>query len=73
MSTATNLDLETQDTNGTTDVFLHDRQTGITRLVSRAPGGSQHSQHNIEAPMSDDATLIAANGQTYIFVVELAE
>lgn len=73
MSTATNLDLETQDTNGTTDVFLHDRQTGITRLVSLAPGSSQHSQHSIEAPMSDDANLIAANGQTYIFVVELAE
>ncbi len=29
------------DTNGLTDIFVHDRQTGITRLVSRNRDGTQ--------------------------------
>lgn len=59
VSTATDLDPEVEDTNGTTDVFLHDRESSTTQLVSRTPDGSQHSLHSIEAHMSDDATLIA--------------
>lgn len=59
ISTATNLDPDIEDTNGTTDVFLHDRESDTTQLISNTPDGSQHSLHSIEAHMDDDATLIA--------------
>jgi Tol biopolymer transport system component len=68
------------DTNGVSDVFLHDRTTGTTTRVSVATGGGQttpFSDHpNISANGlfvafdTDDATLVAGdtNGFTDSFV-----
>jgi Tol biopolymer transport system component len=59
VSDAVNLDGETDDTNGVSDIYLHNRETGDTRLVSLAPDGTQHGLHSIDPSMSDDGTLIA--------------
>src|SRR5204862_2107304 len=42
-SAATNL--VAGDTNGATDVFVHDRQTGATERASVASGGAQRTNH----------------------------
>src|SRR5207249_4234013 len=39
-------DLVAGDTNGTTDVFVHDRQTGTTERVSVASGGGTQGNGN---------------------------
>ena len=48
------------DTNGTWDVFLHDRRTGTTRLISEALDGG---------PANKDSTpaMLAANGRHVAF------
>lgn len=51
-STASNL--VPDDTNGTMDVFLHDRSTGTTVRASLAPDGSQLAGPSYTAGVSDD-------------------
>ena len=48
------------DTNGTGDVFVHDRQTGTTRRVSVGPGGVQGNGPSIDLPsISADGRFVA--------------
>jgi Tol biopolymer transport system component len=56
-SIATNL--VSGDTNGLLDVFLHDRQTGHTILVSAAVGGGTGSRMSMEPVISADGRWIA--------------
>ncbi len=53
-------DLVSGDTNGTTDVFVHDRQTGTTERVSVATGGT-------EANSTSDTPAISADGRFVAF------
>lgn len=56
-SSATNL--VAGDTNGTDDVFLHDRQTGTTTRISVGVGGLQGDGDSSLPTLSDDARYIA--------------
>lgn len=47
------------DTNGWSDVFLHDRQTGVTERVSLADDGSQGNLNAESGCVSDDGNTIA--------------
>ncbi|TMB49357.1 MAG: hypothetical protein E6J60_13120, partial [Deltaproteobacteria bacterium] len=80
-SDATNL--VAGDTNGATDVFVHDRQTGTTERVSVASGGTQGNDSSAGPVLSADGGLVAfhstatnlvsgdANGAYDVFVHEL--
>ncbi len=46
------------DTNGVADVFLHDRQTGETTLVSVASNGAQGDMMSLYNQISDDGNLV---------------
>src|SRR5437660_1328853 len=77
-SDATNL--VARDTNGATDVFVHDRQTGTTERVSVASGGSQGNGFSAGPVLSADGRFVAfhstatnlvagdTNGATDVFV-----
>ncbi len=56
-SAATNL--VSGDTNGTTDVFVHDRQTGTTERVSVATGGGQADDGSASPAISADGRFVA--------------
>jgi VCBS repeat protein len=56
-SAATNL--VPGDTNGTIDVFVHDRQTGITSRVSVATGGGQSNNNSFTPALSADGRFVA--------------
>src|SRR5438093_412858 len=56
-STATNL--VAGDTNGKTDVFVHDRQTGITERVSVASDGTQGNNASSYPALSADGRFVA--------------
>src|SRR5207253_898902 len=56
-SRATNL--ATGDTNGGSDIFLHDMQTGRTTLVSVSMGGTPGNSYSLRPSISDDGHLIA--------------
>ena len=56
-SKATNL--APGDTNGSSGVFVHDRQTGITERVSVGAGGAQANADSDHAAMSADGRYIA--------------
>src|SRR5438046_847770 len=56
-SAATNL--VAGDTNGTTDVFVHDRQTGMTERVSVASDGTQGNNASSYPALSADGRLVA--------------
>src|SRR5438094_565922 len=56
-STATNL--VAGDTNGATDVFVHDRQTGTTERVSGASDGTQGNDASAGPALSADGRLVA--------------
>src|SRR5207244_1859049 len=58
-STATNL--VAGDTNGATDVFVHDRQTGTTERVSVASGGTQGNDSSAGPALSADGPLVASH------------
>src|SRR5436309_3388656 len=73
-------DLVAADTNGVSDVFVHDRQAGTTERVSVASGGTQ-ANHASSCPalsadgrfvafQSDATNLVAGdtNGATDVFV-----
>lgn len=57
VSWATNL--VSDDTNGTPDVFVHDRETGITERVSIASGGDQGNGWSYAPVISEDGNSIA--------------
>src|SRR5437867_3098602 len=77
-SAATNL--VAGDTNGTNDVFVHDRQTGITERVSVASDGTQGNKASSDPALSADGRFVAfhstasnlvagdTNGATDVFV-----
>jgi hypothetical protein len=56
-SSATNL--VPNDTNGASDVFLHDRQTGETTCVSVDPNGLPGNQFSSHSALSTDARYVA--------------
>ncbi len=56
-SYATNLD--PTDSNGTTDVFVHDRTTGITTRVSKGIAGADARDHCSLAALSADGNVVA--------------
>ncbi|GJL68674.1 MAG: hypothetical protein NPIRA06_13090 [Nitrospirales bacterium] len=56
-SAATNL--VPGDTNGAIDVFVHDRQTGITSRVSVATGGVQSNNNSFTPALSADGRFVA--------------
>ncbi len=72
------------DTNGASDVFVRDRQTGALSLVSRIPGGAVGNGDSFGASMSADGRYIAfatlatnfkfgdANGAEDVFVFDRA-
>ncbi|NEO53419.1 MAG: DUF4347 domain-containing protein [Okeania sp. SIO3B5] len=47
------------DTNGAQDVFVHDRQTGVTSLVSVNSAGKQGNDSSINPSISADGRFIA--------------
>lgn len=57
-SSGTNL--VTPDTNGRQDIFVHDRTTNRTSMVSVTPGGTQSDQGNQDS-------AISADGRTIVF------
>ncbi len=71
------------DTNGYPDVFVRDRQTGITERVSLASGGAQGNWDSMRASISGDGRYVAfeslasnlvsddANGVDDVFVGDL--
>lgn len=50
--------LVANDTNGETDVFLHDRSTGQTTRISRASGGGEGDDDSYYPSISDDGSTI---------------
>jgi Tol biopolymer transport system component len=47
------------DTNGAADIFVHDRQTGLTTRVSVGPGGVQPNSHSRAPALSADGRFVA--------------
>lgn len=47
------------DTNGQTDIFVHDRQTGVTTLVSRRSDGLQGNGPSSDPGISGDGRFVA--------------
>jgi RHS repeat-associated protein len=70
------------DTNGTGDIFLQDRQTGVTSRVSVGPGGAQSNGQSTYTAVSADGRYVAftsyasnlvagdTNGQPDVFVYD---
>ncbi|MFO8006949.1 MAG: tectonin domain-containing protein, partial [Candidatus Brocadiia bacterium] len=58
-SSASNLDTSGCDVNGSSDVFLHDRFTGQTQLVSRMPGGAVGDAWSGNPSISADGRYVA--------------
>jgi LPXTG-site transpeptidase (sortase) family protein len=56
-SNATNL--VSGDTNGIRDIFVHDRQTGVTTRVSVASGGTQANNNSNTSSISSDGRYVA--------------
>ncbi|HTF88230.1 MAG TPA: calcium-binding protein [Planctomycetota bacterium] len=56
-SSATNL--VPGDTNGWNDIFVHDRQTGITTRESVSSSGAQADLDTLELALSDDGRFVA--------------
>ncbi len=58
-SDATNLIGAGNDTNGMTDIFLHDRQTNVTTRVSVDSGGAEADDNSQNPAISADGRFIA--------------
>lgn len=58
-------DVVSGDTNGTTDVFVHDRQSGVTARASVGPGGVQGSM-----PSGRYGVAISADGRFAAFAAD---
>jgi len=75
--------LVAEDTNGVKDIFVHDRQTGLTRRISVNSTGTQADADSLEPNISIDGRYVAfesdasnlvsgdTNGRTDIFVHDL--
>ncbi|PKB77861.1 MAG: hypothetical protein BZY88_20580 [SAR202 cluster bacterium Io17-Chloro-G9] len=73
-----------QDTNGSRDIFVHDREMGITRRVSLSSGGAQGNGSSGQPAISADGHFVAffsiatnlapgdTNGTGDVFLHELA-
>jgi Tol biopolymer transport system component len=73
-------DLVANDTNGCEDIFLRDRLSGTTRLVSVSSGGAQGAGSSLDPDVSDDGRWIVfqstapnlvpgdANGKSDVFL-----
>jgi Tol biopolymer transport system component len=55
------------DTNGKSDIFVHDRQKGTTTLASVATGGMQIDGSNEDAAISGDGRFVAFESWTVPF------
>lgn len=76
-------DLVPDDTNGVYDVFVHDRQTGVTSRISVSSGGAQASGSSSVPSISANGRFVAfhsnannlvagdSNGVTDVFVHDL--
>jgi Tol biopolymer transport system component len=81
-SKATTLAGVGQDTNGFSDIFVHDRTTGQTTRVSVGAGGVQGNDHSFTPSISRDGRIVAfwslasnlvindSNGVADVFVVD---
>lgn len=54
-------DLVPGDTNGTWDVFVHDRTTGAARLITKGPAGQPADSASKYAKISADGTTVVYN------------
>ncbi|MFO1048253.1 MAG: hypothetical protein U1E52_10195 [Geminicoccaceae bacterium] len=52
------------DTNGTMDIFVHDRQTGQTRRVSISSSGAQGNGYSTEPAISADGRFVSFNSDS---------
>jgi len=52
-------DFDPSDTNGDPDVYVHDRQTGATTLVSRDTTGTPGNDESLEPSISADGRYVA--------------
>jgi len=52
-------DLVASDTNGCEDVFLRDRDSGVTRRISLATDGTQGNQNSADPAISADGRFVA--------------
>ena len=52
-------DLVPADTNGTSDVFLHDRQNGVTERISVDPAGAEANDASSVPSISSDGRFVA--------------
>jgi Tol biopolymer transport system component len=46
------------DTNGSTDVFVHDRRSGATKRISITPGGGESNGDSVRPAISADGRLV---------------
>nr|WP_295900616.1 hypothetical protein [uncultured Bdellovibrio sp.] len=51
--------LVNNDANGVSDIFVHDTQTGITKMVSVASNGTQGNGHSFNSNISADGRYVA--------------
>lgn len=59
MFTSDASNLVTGDSNNTSDIFVHDRQTGVTERVNVANDGSQGNGWSISHQLSSDSRFVA--------------
>jgi subtilisin-like proprotein convertase family protein len=60
--------LVSNDTNGVTDVFVHDRVTGITTRASVATGGAEGNGASLPAQFNATSPAISTDGRVVAFV-----
>ena len=63
-------DLVPNDTNEAFDIFLHDRQTGETTLISKASDGTQGNDHSLYPSISSDGSQIVFISEANNLVLE---
>jgi Tol biopolymer transport system component len=56
------------DMNGMNDIFVHDRQTGKTEIVSIDSDGKQANDHSYEPTISADGRYVAFESRSYNLV-----
>ena len=57
------------DTNGQGDIFVHNRQTGVTTRVSIATGGGEGNGDSVNPALSADGNLVAFESRASTLVV----
>lgn len=71
MSTSSVLLPPGEDTNGKSDVFLHDRVSKTTTRVSLDSSGGQFTQHSFWPAISNDGSVVAWTGENGPYVRDL--